>query len=145
MLSLLLAAAITAQNWLMHPAIREVRALVGAVNQAALRPITRVCDDGRELAASDTPVGARRRVTLGSGDSAATVTGTYDRRGVLRFVLVEAGAVNGTHAEYRYYFDARGQRLWLDRRQTGPGYPFSPADFEQRFGRGFSGLRREHC
>jgi hypothetical protein len=44
-------------------------------------------------------------------------------------VLVKADAVNDTQLELRFYFDATGKRVWLDRRQTGPGYTWSDADF----------------
>jgi hypothetical protein len=61
----------------------------------------------------------------GSEDSAARAAYYYDRAGILRFVLVKAGAVNGTAIEYRVYLSNAGQRLWEERRDLkGPGYTF---------------------
>jgi hypothetical protein len=43
----------------------------------------------------------------------------------LRFVLVKAGAVNGTACEYRVYLSKAGARPWEERRHLkGPGYTF---------------------
>jgi hypothetical protein len=61
----------------------------------------------------------------GSEDSAAWRALYYDRDGRLRFVLIEAGAVNGTRLEHRIYLSKYGKRLWeVQTMLEGPGYTF---------------------
>ena len=48
----------------------------------------------------------------GSDDFAAQRALYYDRDGKLRFVMVKAGAVNGTNIEHRIYLSAAGERVW---------------------------------
>jgi hypothetical protein len=137
------AQAITAKNWLTHPAILEVRGIYVAVNALVvgkkLKPESRRFEycpswDLRRTKYSDSRGIVRRYVKAGgSEDSAVTLEHTYDSSGRLRFVLVTAGAVNDTHEQWRFYFDATGKRLWLDRRQTGPGYAFAEQDFVKAF------------
>ena len=133
------AQAITAKNWQNHPKILEVRAIYGFVNSLLvhkkLKLETKNLDDCsywdsmREKYTDAKGVVRRYIKSGGSSDSAVTLEHTYDVRGRLRFVLVKAGAVNDTSLELRFYFDAAGKRLWLDRRETGPGYTWSVADF----------------
>lgn len=124
---------ITEKNWLNHPAIVEVRNLFNQIEKGiaeqhwsldsalynpALIQDTCVWRD---------PAGVVRKVqtSLGGEDSAVTLDHYYDAAGALRFVFARAGAVNGTKVEYRVYFDARGRRIWDNRRQpAGPGYSF---------------------
>jgi hypothetical protein len=65
------------------------------------------------------------RVEGGSDDSVQTRSYYYDSQGELRFLLVQAGAVNGTSLEVRRYWDAAGTKLWEEHKLLqGPGYPF---------------------
>lgn len=135
------APPVTAANWRTHPAIVEVRRLYDTV-RPLVRGVTHVvgCPDGTSLTGGDVRSGGLRSLSYGSDDSAVTITVLFDAARVRRFVLVEAGAVNGTKDEYRYYFDAKGRRLWRDVRRTGPGYTFSPELFEKQFGPDFARL-----
>ena len=133
------AQTITATNWPSHPAILEIRGIYAGVNaliaQKKLRlevktfPYCPSWDLERKRYSSADGVVRRYVKAGGSDDSAVTFEHTYDALGRLRFVLVTAGAVNDTQLEQRWYFDASGKQLWVDRRMTGPGYTFSDADF----------------
>ena len=135
------AQTITARNWQSHPAILEIRGIYAGVNALIAQKKLRLeaktfgyCpswDLERKKYASANGVVRRYVKAGGSDDSAVTLDHTYDALGRLRFVLVKAGAVNDTQLEQRWYFDASGKQLWLDRRQTGPGYTFSDADFRR--------------
>ncbi len=133
------AQTITVSNWRSDPRILEVRAVYATVNTLIARKRLKLerqrfgyCPswDLERSKFSDASGVVRRYIKAGgSEDSAVTFEHTYDAQSRLRFVLVKAGAVNDTHLELRFYFDAAGKRVWLDRRQTGPGYTFADADF----------------
>ena len=141
LIGLVQAQTITAKNWQNHPKILEIRAIYNAVNTLVKHKKLKLeiqnfdyCPtwDLERSKYTDARGVVRRYVKAGgSEDSAVTLEHTYDAQGHLRFVLVKAGAVNDTSLELRFYFDAAGKRLWLDRRQTGPGYTFFEADFVQ--------------
>ncbi len=130
---------ITVNNWRNDPRILEVRTVYAAVNKLAVSKKLKLeqqkfgyCPswDLERSKFTDANGVVRRYIKAGgSEDSVVTFEHTYDVRGRLRFVLVKAGAVNDTQLELRFYFDAAGKRVWLDRRQTGPGYTFFDADF----------------
>lgn len=62
----------------------------------------------------------------GSDDSSVTWMHYYDGTGKLRFVLIAAGAVNGTHLEHRIWFSEEGRRVKEQARLiAGPGYTFA--------------------
>ena len=135
------AQTITAKNWQSHPAILEIRKIYADVNALIAQKKLRLekktfgyCpswDLERTKYATANGV-VRRYVKAGGGeDSAVTLDHTYDAAGRLRFVFVKAGAVNDTQLERRWYFDASGKSLWVDRRQTGTGYAFDDADFRR--------------
>jgi hypothetical protein len=130
------AEPITASNWRRHPAIVEIRAIYQEARQAGaagrLRKqeqsfgYCRPYEDTERTLYRDAS-GAVRSYHRGAGsdDSAVQVAYYYDRGGALRFVLVKAGAVNGTGYEYRVYLSKAGERLWEERRLLrGPGYTF---------------------
>lgn len=133
------AQTITANNWKSHPAILEIRGIYAGVNALIAQKKLKLeaktisyCpswDLERKKYATANGVVRRYVKAGGSEDSAVTSDHTYDALGRLRFVLVTAGAVNDTRLEQRIYFDATSKRLWVDRRMTGPGYPFDDADF----------------
>jgi hypothetical protein len=133
------AQTITAKNWRNDPRILEVRAVYAAVNRLAARKILKLeqqkfgyCPswDLERSKFTDAKGVVRRYVKAGgSDDSAVTLEHTYDARGQLRFVFVKAGAINDTHLESRFYFDVSRKLVWVDRRQTGPGYTFFDQDF----------------
>jgi hypothetical protein len=133
------AQTITVKNWRSDPRILEVRAIYVTVNTLVAKKLLKLeqqkfgyCpswDLERSKFTAANGVVRRYIKAGGSEDSAVTFEHTYDARGRLRFVLVKAGAVNDTHLELRFYFDSAGKRVWLDRRQTGPGYTFADADF----------------
>ena len=141
--SVAVAQPITAKNWQNHPAILEVRRIYIETNALITAKKLKLetkkfgyCPlwDLERKKYSDMRGVVRRYVKAGgSEDSAVTLEHTYDSSGRLRFVLVTAGAVNDTHEEWRFYFSVSGQRLWVDRRQTGPGYTFFEDDFVKEF------------
>jgi hypothetical protein len=130
------AEPITASNWQRHPAIVEVRAIYQETRQAgaAGRPRKEEQSFGYCRPYEDTERALYRDVSgavrsyhrgAGSDDSAVRVAYYYDRGGALRFVLVKAGAVNGTAYEYRVYLSKAGARLCEERRLLrGPAYTF---------------------
>jgi hypothetical protein len=130
------AEPITAANWQRHPAILEIRAIYQEARQAEtagrLRKQRRqfeYCqpydDADRTLHLGKDGKVRSYHVGKGSEDSAAQAAYYYDRDGALRFVFVKAGAVNGTHIEYRVYLSKAAERLWEERRDLkGPGYTF---------------------
>src|SRR5262245_34795364 len=133
------AQTITASNWQEHPAIVEIRAIYQEIRQAeaagGLRKLQKQWTDNCEaLPYEDTErvlyldaKGAVRSYHFsgGSEDSAASRALYYDRDGRLRFVLIKAGAANGTSIEHRIYVSKDGKRLWEKHTfLQGPGYTF---------------------
>jgi hypothetical protein len=133
------AQTITAKNWRNDPRIFEVRAVYASVNTLIAKKLLKLeqkkfgyCpswDLERSKFSNASGVVRRYIKAGGSDDSAVTLEHTYDARGQLRFVLVTAGAINDTHLKSRFYFDALKKLVWVDRRQTGPGYTFFDQDF----------------
>ena len=130
--SALAQSPITLQNWINHPRIVEVRQIYNQVaelrQQGKLRQQRKdfgycpALDLERQLF-SDAKNMVRLYISKGGGeDSAYTFEHTYDAQGRLRFVLVKAGAVNGSALELRFYLDTQGRILWQDTRATGVGY-----------------------
>jgi len=62
----------------------------------------------------------------GSDDSALRAEHYFDKKGILRFLFVTGGSVNGTQLEHRIYFGSDGmERLREDQKIIhGPGYSF---------------------
>lgn len=127
---------ITAKNWLTHPEIKKIRSVyqevTGLLKVGGLRREIRrfeYCDpnEGNLRERYTDASGVVRKYVLGGGsdDSSVTLEHTYDSQGRLRFVLVQAGAVNGSQYLYRIYFNEQGKRIWENRKLvSGPGYPF---------------------
>ena len=130
------AEPITAANWQRHPAIVAIRAIYLEAKQAEAAGRLRkeqqsfgYCrpyeDTERTLYLGANGAVRSYHRGAGSDDSAVQAAYYYDRDGTLRFVLVKAGAVNGTAYEYRVYLSKAGARLWEERRHLkGPGYTF---------------------
>jgi hypothetical protein len=128
------AQSITRQNWTNHPSIVEIRQIANevagliqkgslAIDKKVFVGCTALSLERRMYSTSQGVV--RFYQTLGgSDDSAYTFSHTYDRRGRLRFLFMQAGAVNGSLLEARYYFDSQGKLLWEQLKSSGPGYPF---------------------
>ena len=119
---------ITTQNWRNHPQIQAVRMVYQEVQASLpkLSPQVRETEFCKRTLYSDSQgVVWLYRVEGGSDDSVQTRSYYYDPQGKLRFLLVQAGAVNGTSLEVRRYWDAAGKKLWEEHRLLkGPGYPF---------------------
>jgi hypothetical protein len=128
--------AITKANWQQHPKIKQVRAIVRAVNAAMTgksltvrRRAFEYCEpyeDTNRTIATDSSGRARYYLNeAGSEDSSLKWQHYYDENGRLRFVLITGGAVNGSKLEHRIYFDESGKRIWEDHTyMKGPGYTF---------------------
>lgn len=119
---------ITEKNWRNHPAIVEVRAVFSGIEDGVKtnRLKKKSVSEPAGTAFTDEEGKTRKFVSEGgSEDSAYTVSQYFDKRGILRFVFVTAGAVNGASAEYRLYFDAAGRKMWENRTITSKqGYTF---------------------
>jgi hypothetical protein len=125
---------ITKANWRQHPKIKEVRAIVQAVNTGRSKKafttkkrVFEYCEPGEDVErVIATDASGRVRFYLsdaGSEDSALKTEHFYDEAGRLRFVFISGGAVNGSNLEHRIYFDAAGKRIWEEQKYTaGPGY-----------------------
>ena len=128
---------ITNENWRDHPVIREIRRVFQEVE--TLRETERLRRKRRTfsdcLAYKDdlartlfTDASGKPRLytrEAGSDDSAITIKSYYDTQARLRFLVVDAGAVNATSMRIRVYFDEEGHSLWEQREVVaGPGYPF---------------------
>jgi len=136
---LAMAEPITAMNWQRHLAIVEIRAIYREIKQVEgaglLRKLEkqwpencepRSYEDTERVLYLDAR-GVVRSYHFGGGseDSAVRRALYYDRDGRLRFVLIRAGAVNGTSLEHRVYLSKTGRRLWeVQTLLEGPGYTF---------------------
>ena len=129
------APKITRSNWKTHPQVVEIRKEVEAA--LALKMANKLTRTERKLWECHAYDGLRflyrdsaRRPRIyeqsgGSDDSMVTYTFHYNLAGDLRFVFIEAGAVNGSRLEHRIYFDTSGKRIWEEHTYTeGPGYTF---------------------
>jgi hypothetical protein len=131
--SLYAQSPITQRNWVSHPSIVKIRALVHAVDAHAMSLVARRdsanCDDGRihltAILSTDSSGTPRKyKIEGGSDDSAGEVTYYYDSRGVVMFAFAVTNAVNGTRREDRAYYDSAGVQLFkVSRLLAGPGYP----------------------
>lgn len=129
-------AAITANNWISHPKIVEVRSLYQTIEREKSsggldRKDRRFeyCEPYEDLVRTIyTDRGGRTRIYYyegGSDDSTVKRELYYDESGTLRFALITAAAHNGTLVEHRAYFSETGQKIWeIQKRLEGPGYPF---------------------
>jgi hypothetical protein len=142
------AEPITTSNWQRHPAIVEIRAIYQEIRQAQaagrLHKLERQwaadnCeaqpyeDSERVLYLDANGVIRSYHFSGGSEDSAASRALYYDRDGRLRFVLIKAGAVNGTSLEHRIYLSKDGKRLWEKHtRLKGPGYTFPSSEWPEQ-------------
>ncbi|HVE82603.1 MAG TPA: hypothetical protein VND93_07135 [Myxococcales bacterium] len=124
---------ITKKNWLAHPKIAAVRAVVqqneDAIKAKGFKHQERKdCDmegAGEESEAVDRDgAGVIRKYVheVRTEDSGYRAEAHYDEKGRLRFVFARRGAMNESSGEFRIYFDEDGKRLWTDAREKGPGY-----------------------
>ncbi len=123
--SILFSAAeqITEKNWRNHPSIVEVRNIFTEIEDnlkngkiKKQNEINRENENGNTrniFFFTDKEENIRKCIVeTGSDDSAYVISHYYDNDLTLRFVFVQAGAVNGASAEYRIYFDKDGKRIW---------------------------------
>lgn len=128
--------AVTQDNWQSHPAIVEIGAIVSQIDAMVEEglyretrsefPYSEPWKDVWRQRFTDTLNETRKLYReAGSDDSSLNWAYYYDDSGVLRFVFITGGAVNGTVIDHRIYFDASGQRIWeVQERLEGPGYTF---------------------
>ncbi len=121
---------ITRANWRTHPRIEEVRAIVRSVNEGWANREFKTserrfenCEDTfaqfRRLTVDRQGVVRRYEYEYAAEDEGRTDQYYYDEAGRLRFVLITAGAANGSRLRHRIYFDEKGKRLWEEHRVTG--------------------------
>jgi len=113
------SAPITMQNWLTHPKIAAVRAVVNDIDIADFAPETKtLCEESghgetERTKMTDAHLVIRELVVaMGSEDSARTDSYYYDAAGTLRFAFRTHNDVHGNQREYRVYFDETGARIW---------------------------------
>jgi hypothetical protein len=79
----------------------------------------------KSLILDDTGIVRKYSYSAGSDDSHLLFDFYYDSVGLLRFVFIIGGAVNGSHLEHKIYFDSLGKRIGESHQYTkGPGYTF---------------------
>lgn len=128
------AQSINGRNWINHPSIVEIRNIssevVGLIQKKLLLTEKNVfvgcaaLSLERQMHRTSQGVVRFYQTLGGSDDSAYTFSHTYDSAGRLRFLYMQAGAINGSQLEARYYFDPQGRLLWEQLKSSGPGYPF---------------------
>ncbi len=123
---------LTETNWLNHDSIVEVREVFNTTQQliqqnqlaAEYKEINR--DYGMEfrtLLKDPNGVIVKYIEEGGTEDSYRQSEYYYDINQTLRFIFVTEGAANGTSIEQRIYFDAFGNRIWINVKKEGEGYP----------------------
>jgi len=127
---------ITERNWKNHPEIVEVRSLCQAINElknaGKLKKMVRkfnFCmryeDTIRTLYTDGEGKPRIYYYNGGSDDSALQRELYYDEKGMLRFAIIIASAVNGTILDHRVYFSQQGIKISeIQKLLTGPGYTF---------------------
>ena len=128
--------SINESNWLYHPRIASIRAIVGEIDSQIEKGIfthtkkeqgyDQPYKDVLREAFFDRNGTIRKFIRSGgSDDSAVTSKYYYDEHGHLCFAYILGGAVNGTHIQHRIYFDTKGSRIWeIQKLVEGPGYTF---------------------
>ena len=126
------------------PDVSDVRAVFKAVETlragGKLKKETAPISEFEEATLyTDTAGRARLYVeSLGGQDSVVTVSAYYDASENLRFVFCQAGAVNDSKMERRYYFAVDGKKIDQKEKLTaGEGYPWDWESVEKStvFGR----------
>jgi hypothetical protein len=125
---------ITKANWQQHPKIKAIRDIFQSVKIGISRKTLATkkrsfeyCEPGEDTMRM-IATNSQGRVRFyqnegGSEDSSLKFEQYYDEAGRLRFVLITAGAVNGSELEHRIYFDGTGKRIWEEQTlKKGPGY-----------------------
>ena len=125
------APPVSESNWRTHPRIVEVRELVASVEEdlRQKRLVAKVKESpcagltSTLTMYSDASGRVRRLVAnAGSGDSAYTLTATYDAQGAVRFVFIQGGAVSDSTLDQRFWLDDQSRRLWSSEDAKGPGW-----------------------
>ncbi len=127
--------AITESNWVNHTSIKEVREIVNTIHSDIKEGVLKreqkffeYCSpnhDTMRMTYGDKKGKVRQYIfSGGTEDSAADFIHYYDEAGTVRFVLKKAAASNGTEIEARFYFDAKGKKIWTNLKTfKGPGWP----------------------
>lgn len=130
------------ENWISHTRVKEIRSIysriVSGIENGTITAIS------KEYASVENKGLYEKTLYLegdeivkyteayGSDDSAYNVEYYYDE-GIIRFIFISGGSVNGTDLEHRVYLDKDGQKFWEIHKETGVGYPFFNVWEEERF------------
>jgi len=121
---------ITLENWVAHPRVRAVRAIVTAIDAAGFPTESKFGCHVSKTKRTDPQKRIRQLViSTGEGGFASTTTGYYDEQGRLRFVFVQESdetAARPFAAEHRAYFDEKGNKFWEVRREGTLGSQGEP-------------------
>lgn len=127
---------ITAKNWMRHPEVRKVRAIYGGVRKKLDRK--ELVKSVREIKGCESHPGrgplwaiqktlyteGKKRVRLyitriSEGGIATDVEYYFDLKGRLRFIFaIYTYIPSESQVQFRVYYDARGKRIWENRRHV---------------------------
>jgi len=122
-------------NWKQHPEIIEIKKVYDRI-QTILKHGNYTTEEASKIINTnypfeETPIvyidktGNIFEITFsaGSDDSARRFYYYFDKDQRLRFLLIKAGAVNGSRTDYRVYFTKTGKKIWDHWEDIeGPGY-----------------------
>ena len=131
------AWVINDNNWKQHPEIIEVKKVYNSI-QIILKHGNYTTEEASKVINTPYPIEESPIVYIdetgkifeisfsaGSEDSARQFYYYFDKDQRLRFLLIKAGAVNGSRLNYRAYFTKTGKKIWDDWEDIeGPGYPW---------------------
>jgi hypothetical protein len=127
---------VTQSNWLTHQAIKEIRLIYQKIESSIKKQHYQRKEKKQHYAVSYAPtrkiiyidthnIVRKFIVEAGSEDSSLVYNYYYNDQGILRFVFITGGAINGSVMEHRIYFDVMGKRIWeIQKYVKGPGYTF---------------------
>jgi len=124
-------------NWKQHPEIIEVKKVFDRI-QTILKYGNYTTEEASKVINTPYPSEERPIVYIdktdnifeitfsaGSEDSARQYFYYFDKDQRLRFLLIKAGAVNGSRTDYKAYFTKTGKKIWENLEDIeGPGYPW---------------------
>lgn len=127
---------ISDENWFRQPKIIEIHNIFNEINNSIYleefsfdiwysEDYQPYSDSVRKIYCDTNGIIRRLNIEKGSDDSAIISNYFYDSFGNLRYILITAGAVNGSSLIHKIYFDINGNRIWeLHEYIDGPGYTF---------------------
>ncbi|MCK5728966.1 MAG: hypothetical protein KAG10_08780 [Methylococcales bacterium] len=122
--TLLQAKEVTAQNWLNHPEIKQIRDIYKAIEQQVanktLHKIIKHTDCELQATGFDTTLyndhknTRKYSIIVQSEDSKESSSYYYDQQKMLRFIFSVYNEVGSNRQETRRYYNASGQHLYTN-------------------------------